>query len=558
MEKNIHPITKEELKAVIDNISSLETLELATVNIYLFLKNEKIDVNLAFEIMISVLSNNFFIELLGQGITEDKHQYEIRSFLQLSLVWFLRLFSEEDLHVEEIKDETNMKRLKSLVYHWEEEFKYNIALSRIIFRLIEILQENVSQSNFTINLSDFFVAEDKKIFSYNLKLKCNSLAIIFLHWFIYDLGLKEQLQNTVNHMGNKEKKPNIIFSFNRIYGVINKINWWIKWQIDYWTKKNMWRAANKCADFFFNENDRLSYEIINTVVSDMPHEYIEGFNFGDSMMKKMDILIQKECIISEIVSQKLQNFNKLDIGYVDKIVFATFKLISVLKNIVNSKNDKWKVTVIVREFFQWIDEVHNIVNKYELIDDWENIRPYLQAEDDEIEWKSSFVMPLENPNPKFKTENLEKIAETIVAMMNTKWWSIIVGYVEKKDNILDKYKDFIFQRNDFYFFDIKYEFSQFRIDIDEISRTIQDNIKSDLKSSINSFDSLFRIHEININIKGQDISLYKIIIEKSDKFYYSVSKDGNYLTLRKRVKGRNELVLPDFDITSSSSNSHQK
>ncbi|MBU6431255.1 MAG: hypothetical protein KGJ58_03385 [Patescibacteria group bacterium] len=73
----------------------------------------------------------------------------------------------------------------------------------------------------------------------------------------------------------------------------------------------------------------------------------------------------------------------------------SIKTLSILEEVKNAQDSKWIVSVAVYELHQWLSEIHEVLNKYYIEDDWEKIKEYVIQENEKIEWKSSFYIPTE-------------------------------------------------------------------------------------------------------------------------------------------------------------------
>ncbi len=524
------------IDVLIKNIDSIENLEKNTMELYSYLKNNDITLVEAEEITIKSFSNDYFISLLKDVFFEEKNQEILRLFIQFSLLGFTKLiYNNKNFSFQE----DFIKKIKSIFYFWEEQIEYKYLISKILYSIIDILLTPKYKRNFSIKLINI----DYESFFKTIQLKSNILWSIFFVTLNYDFSLKTQLQLIINFVNNNEKS-NIMISFSKIYWVINKSNGLINWQRKLWIE-NFWNNnINNFINIITSINDKNSYKILNYLTSWFPNWYIDGdYNPWKILFNKINKLIEEKYIIENIIKNDLENFNQNNIWYIDKLCFITLKMISIFEVIKSSKNEDWKIKVIIREFYQWLDELYNIINKYDIIDDWNYIKNFLVEENNEIEWKSSFLTCIKYKNPNFKKDNYNKIAQTIISMINTNWWNILIWYIE---DLKDISKDIIYFTKDKYnFFDINCELKKFRTSIDEIIRELQEIIKKELNCNIVDFDNLFSITEKNLKINWESISIYLINISKSENEFYSLHENNDkYITIRKRVKWKNECIVP--------------
>lgn len=528
----------------IQTINSEESLEKFIIDFYLYLEKNNLSIEDSKKIIVNCFSNEFFLELLEDVFINNKNEDIFRLFIQLSFLWFTSIInSKNNIYF----DDEYFSKIKSIFYFWEESLLHKFEVSIILHSIIDILLDFEKQKRFSVkikwlkSIDSFFVDVQKK---------SNILWIVFFSSFNYEFSLKSQLQR-ISSYNKINDKNNLLFNFEKIYWIINKSSWLVKWQLKLWY--NMF-GNNNITYFLWlvrSKKDELSYKIINLVVSDFPTWYIEDFNFWKILFPKIKKMIKDKEKINEIIEKDLFDFNRWNIWYIDKICFITLKIISIFEVIEKSKNSKWKIKVIVREFYNWIEELYNIVNKFDIIDDWEYVKKFLVEENDQIEWKSSFLTPVKKDNPNFKKDNYLKISQTIISMLNTNWGKILIWHIEDLQWINDKIK--YFKREKYYFFDIKNELNKFKTSIDEIVRDLQEIIKQELNCNIIDFDNLFWIEEKLLKINWESISIYFINIERSDEIFYSLFKikdwkkdkyDSRYITLRKRVKWKNECINP--------------
>lgn len=246
----------------------------------------------------------------------------------------------------------------------------------------------------------------------------------------------------------------------------------------------------------------------------------------------------------------------------NKVFINCYKSMSVFSVVSVAVNEEWKKNFVIREFAEWTHSINKILNKEELEDDWEKISNLLDQETNKIEWKSTFFSPI-NMNPKSEEEILtarnigkemsKKIVQTIIGMMNTDGGAIIVGLVERPEDVVaDDFKKRIFKKNGKDFLDVSYELSKNKTGIDEVKRSIQDEIKNNTLTRIDKFDKLWDIEEVEIkpDLDAPVIYTYKINVFKSENPIFSIKKentdriDNIWVSLIRRVNARNVVTDP--------------
>jgi len=113
-------------------------------------------------------------------------------------------------------------------------------------------------------------------------------------------------------------------------------------------------------------------------------------------------------------------------------------------------------------------------------------------------------------------------------MINSDGGVIIIGIVEKPEEIIDKeIRDSLLNKNGKLFFNVSNELLQNKLDLDGIKRKIQDFLKKETLTSVDTFNNLWNIQQINIKSEdgSKEIYIYKIEVTKSSKPIFSVKLD---------------------------------
>lgn len=252
-------------------------------------------------------------------------------------------------------------------------------------------------------------------------------------------------------------------------------------------------------------------------------------------------------------------FGDKGLEWSNKIFLITNKTLSTFEVLTDAKDKQWIFDVAVFEIYRWINDIHIILNKYELEDDWSEIKDYLIEENNKVEWKSTFLTPTESLYQNDDKETnigatlLRLISQTILGMLNTEGGVILVGVIESPEKIKrDDIKKMLIKKNGVTFFDINYEFKKKNItNNDVLKRKIQDNLCTETRCGVEHFNNLWTIQPIEIKNNYKSVYIYKIEVHKSQNLIFS-SKD-NWVTLIKRADARTVEVSPKnlFSLTKN-------
>lgn len=345
----------------------------------------------------------------------------------------------------------------------------------------------------------------------------------------------------------------------KIHGLVKKIYSGIKHFQEYY-KKKMGETDNhfdRFINFFTPINDKNTLYIFRLMTEGF-HSFViyreENFSTAilDKISRSNDIRQQINKFVKSNLSAYSGQVSDENFEWSNKIFLISNKVLSTLEAITDAKDENWKINVFVYEYSHWLDDVHQVLNKHDLEDDWTKIAPLLYQEDTRVEWKSSFLTPTQE---KFSDEAVEKkrkrdilssITRAMLGMMNSEGGTILVGLVENPGLIVrDEIKKNMIQRGGLYFFNIKYELSKENKTLDQIKREIQDILVRETKLSVEKFNDLWSIEPISIRSDDSIIEIYKLQILKSQKPIYVMRENGGiWLSLIKRADGQTVHVDP--------------
>lgn len=278
-------------------------------------------------------------------------------------------------------------------------------------------------------------------------------------------------------------------------------------------------------------------------------EESEHDNFSEMIIKKIkgiDLLIDKvkESSLKLLSAYSSKDHNKGE--WSNKVFISTIKTLSALAIVNKSKNDLWKMGVIVREYHHWLDNIHEIINRNILVDDWKIIKDFVLEEMPNLEWKSSFFTPIQGDDLIYSEKLFLMIIKNIIGMMNSVGGHILVGMVEKPEEVKnEEVKKHLFTKNGKTFFDINYELqnSNSITTHDELKRRIQDKLNQLTGRETSYFDSYWNINDLVLKNDDKNFVVYLINVKKCDILTLCIEdKEKKSFSLVKRLNGKTENI----------------
>ena len=301
--------------------------------------------------------------------------------------------------------------------------------------------------------------------------------------------------------------------------------------------------------YFSVRESRKILFLINSVVRDL-----SIFN-KDEVLRKID---NSGSNLNEIKEFFYKNYNifpdykgpKVEGQWGNKSFLNTIKFFSVLDATKNSTDIQWKTDVFLKHLGDWIDDLHDNINYFSELDDYDQISSFLRSgENNEVEFKSTFGLPLQGYENQsalkgIRADIIDKVAKTILAMANSSGGKIFIGIIEKAGKVNSDLKTNIVERDGISFLDINFSLKEEKEDFDNKRLALQQVLKNLTKERMDFLDSLFsfRFYKIYIESKKSHIEILTIHIKKANKNIF-IEKD-NWITLPKRLNGRVELVNP--------------
>lgn len=338
-------------------------------------------------------------------------------------------------------------------------------------------------------------------------------------------------------------------ALSAVYGVIHRIE---ESEKSYY--ENLTKDIEQLLRVFFNtftrNNERNLLFFLKKISAD--------FHFQKD--KKFYEIVLQKIAVAESLRQELMIFSKEnlsafqgDMGEVryewsNKVLITSLRLLSVLSGINTATDEKWKVSTAVHEFYQWIDDVHNILNKHSIEDDWILVSDYVNQETAQIEWKSSFfslsrqVFVSKEADLGLGKKIFEKIVKTILGMLNTDGGVLLIGLVENPDEIVrEEFLKKTIHKNGKVFFDVGGELKMLGKTLDSVRLQMFDELRNTTDNSPEKFNDLVTLEPILLKDGESVATIIKIIVNKSEKRFYGVKKEGSnavWISLTMRAQGQ--------------------
>lgn len=308
-------------------------------------------------------------------------------------------------------------------------------------------------------------------------------------------------------------------------------------------------------NFDYKRNELNTLYIIEKMTSGF--KYQKEKNFFEMIDEKINNSETIKKDINNFIPQKLSAYvgtiKQDDDEWSNKIYLISIKTLSVLEAIKNAKDKFWARNVFIYEFYHWVSDIHLVLNKYDIEDDWEKIRDLVVQENSRVEWKSSFFTSTET---KFIDEKKEKemkkiifskIIKAMLGMINTDGGVILVGVVENPQKIVrEDIRENLIKKNKIFFLDINYELIKKNKTVDDLKREIQDGLFNETAQTAEKFNDLWSISPIEIKENYKIATIFKIEVVPSKSLIFGLKKEDatTWINLTKRADGRTIQVDP--------------
>lgn len=505
-------------------------------------------------VLNAALRNQIFVKNLLQvsrknkrisELKKEKDDLEILIFLNtvLSLAFFGISLDSDSIGENSIeflrKNTTDL--LKNIIFS-EVNDKPNFV--DLCYLLEAIIWDN--RLHFNENYDSKFTLKLNKEFLFSVLKTSRSLAgITFL-----SLTIRPAVERQFREVNTKMLQENFSLSIalDSIFRTCNELNE----RIGHYYR-NAPKDLTRYFNIFVQHNERNLIFLFTKICSGF--HYQGNKKFFDIIIDKINHAPEMRKDLIDYSRKNLIAFNGFlgdeDNEWTNKLFIISLKTLSVLEELINAKDKKWTVSVAIFELNQWILDVHVVLNKYYIEDDWEKIKEFLYQENVEVEWKSSFFTPLEQEyyseeaEVAYAKQVFDQIIKAIVAMINTSGGTIIVGLVENAGAIKRlEIKDHILVKNGRTFYDINYDLKTYNKSLDNLRLKILDNLKQRTDTTPDRFNDLINIEPIILRNDDRTISIVKIDIQKTETLFYNIEKKNNVIwaSLTKRAQGQNVEV----------------
>jgi hypothetical protein len=556
-----------ELNSVIEEISTIKTLEEAWyILCKLSIIFEKEDVNNIFsqdefkvlvKITDEVFKNKTFFELTKKGLIESRQDSNedanlidekklIRLFLQIAFFGYTIYLNK----LEKSQIGLIRSRLCKANRDLEKAIENGITYENIL-----IFFENICAAN-KYQFKEHFPLEKLKVNKINADFLFSSLirTVLLANITLVSLPYMKFISLAASRNANRH----ISAKLSELYGASTRSNGIIKLvQENYLKKFPEDHSLERYIEMLRTSNEKIISFIIEKITSNF--QYNKELSFEDRLHLKLENVTNIKTEIIKYCENNLSAFN-IDLAekivWANKIFLATIKLLATLEEIQRSKDISWQRNVAVREFNLWLKNIHKIINRNELIDDWSEISKFLKEETNQIEWKTSFFTPVQEkfinePAEKKKSDELFfSIIKTIVGMMNADGGTIIIGICEHPEEIMreDVLSNTIV-KGVYTFYNISHELDNRKYNKDILKRHIQDKLKKETLLSIEKIDKYWELNSFELgeeNNYEKRATIYRIDVRKADSFiYFTENKDEIYtVKLLMRVNKRTIFVDP--------------
>ena len=377
----------------------------------------------------------------------------------------------------------------------------------------------------------------------NLKLSRSFAGIVFTSLVIRP-AIEERFKKVISSFD--EERFSISFALDSIFNTANELDEKIN---------HYYRTAPKDIvvffDSFIKKNERNMIFCFTKFCSGF-HYQGKGVSFFQIVSNKLKTVPILEHELVSYTKEKFAAFNKQlvydDDEWTNKLFLISIKTLAVLNEVKDAHDLKWAVSVAIYELRQWIIEVHEVLNKYYIEDDWEKVKDFLTQENEKVEWKSSFFTPLEQEycdeiaEAAISKRLFEAIQKVILAMLNTDGGNLIVGVVENPEAIKRaEAAKFLMKKNGITFFDINFELRQQRKTLDHLRLQILENLRQTTDKSTDHFNGLIEFEPVVLRDNERSISIIRISVGKANKPFFNVKKESGsiWLSLTKRAQGQN-------------------
>lgn len=510
-----------------------------------------IKTNIYVLVLNAVFRNNKFIDVIYDVIGKNKKISELKKgevdfsqlvFLNsaLSLAFFGIALDHQIINKKSI--EFLRKNIIDLLKNILKQKKgLNNDFVKICFFLEKTAWDNRLHYNENFDSKFPEKLDDRFLFT-NLKTS-RAFAGIALTSLVIRPAIEDRFKNIISNIGSE--KFSITFALDLIYKISNELDE----KINHYYR-NTPKDITDFFDVFIQSNERNLLFCFKKFCFGFHYQGQEK-KFSEIIFNKLNTIPKLRNEFAEYIKVNFKAFNDEiteDDGWTNKLFLISIKTFAILEEVRRAQDLRWSLRVAVRELHQWTTEIHEVLNKYYIEDDWDKIKDFIQQENERIEWKASFFTPLEQVFTDNESEKLiqarifGKIIKVILAMLNTDGGALIVGVVENPNAIKRiEMKESILIKNGISFFDIGYEFKKQNKTLDQVRMQILEELRKITDSSVEQFNNLIEFNPLTLRSDNGVCSIIQILIKKSEKNFFNVKKENNliWLSLTKRAHGQN-------------------
>lgn len=418
---------------------------------------------------------------------------------------------------------------------------YEVSFANLCFTAENILRER------KYNYTDKFPVTLSADFLFSTLSMTRSVSGGSLLSLNIDAVLGEQFKNATYNI-ESDDRFDLSGALNNMYGGVFRIEAGIEsYFIDVPQEKQA--LLQSFFDSFNRRNEKNLTFFVKEISSGF--QYQKNKTFRDVVLHKVSVAREAKDRLVCFAEQNLAAFTGILVGeereWSNKVFLVSVKLLTVLVEINNARDNDWKFFVARRELIQWIREVNEILNLYYIEDEFASVAEFLKEENVRTEWKSTFLTPLEQEFINDKAELVKgrdiflRIVKTILGMINTEGGTIIVGLVENPDRIIrEDLLRHVITKNEKSFFNVGHELEQKGKNLDQIRLQVLDNLKSTTQLSEEKFNNLFSFEPILLRNGEKTITIVKISVQRAATPIFNVKEEmgTTWASLTKRADGK--------------------
>lgn len=516
--------------------------------------------NLYAEMMARVFLNPVFSETLIKVVNKESAMYmagdHISSTLhrtekQLIHAGVMLSFFPVAMMLDELDPENitfirrHITRLIGVM--GESQISTTVSFESICFGLEEILKEPCYEyrERYKEPPSDSFY---RKHFLVARSLAASSILILTIPGV-----LRSQFSKAVTDL--EKERNNLSLTLSEIYGGCHRIEKGIDtYKVGLGDEKE---AVFNYIDTFTWNNERNLIFFIKLMTS--------GFQFQPSrkflgvLDAKVDQAAAARHELQKYARKHLKAFTQTlgekEYEWSNKIFIISIRTHSVLEELSKAEDASWRHAGALNELILWVQEVHSILNKFRLEDQFNIVASFLRDETVQVEWKSTLYTPTENDsiNPQADAAKSKDIfmsfVKAILGMLNTEGGTILVGVVEHPERITrSDIRSHMLEKKGTTFFDVGFELKHLGKNEDGVRLQLTELLCNITGATHEKFNNLIAMEPILIrNTKGDaEIKILKVTVTAAQRPFFNVKEENGTIWLSLTKRAENQTI--DVDI----------